>query len=160
MNYSQEIAKKMQDELRQRDRFKEMNSDNFGTTEEKIKFITNCAYTSGGSFGSSTGGYARLWEKFYTPEMDREEFQDLKELHGDFFALVDLCIEYFKNRNWIPCSERLPTTTDDTEYWITIEQEEGYRYCDTSVWRDRWKGFVLHKVIAWMPLPEPWRGKV
>ena len=62
---------------------------------------------------------------------------------------------------WIPCSERLPellygtyavTVIDDGEYIETAA-----RYCEGKWWDD---GFFEHEnkdVIAWMPLPEPYR---
>lgn len=62
---------------------------------------------------------------------------------------------------WIPCSERLPT-------W-------GHSYClityvtdySTDIlidcWDDEGKGWCDHQgcggeVVAWMPLPKPWKG--
>ena len=61
---------------------------------------------------------------------------------------------------WIPCSERLPEynqiciVTDETrrhtyEYGFhdeTYDEESGWTY-------------MGHKIIAWMPLPEPYKGK-
>ena len=64
-------------------------------------------------------------------------------------------------QGWIPCSERLPT-------W-------GHSYClityvtdySTDIlidcWDDEGKGWCDHQgcggeVVAWMPLPEPWKG--
>lgn len=64
---------------------------------------------------------------------------------------------------WIPCSERLPeygtkclvtyALHEHNDCIVTISycyvQKEGF-------WSDRPFG---HKVIAWMPLPEPYKGK-
>lgn len=57
---------------------------------------------------------------------------------------------------WIPCSERMPhiysrylVTTkifDNNVVEINIWDDEEQRWC--------WIG----EVLAWMPLPEPWRG--
>ena len=68
-------------------------------------------------------------------------------------------------QHWIPCSERLPDSSDivivsvcdetgDTRYnysahgWITTDKE--YWIVDDE---------INHYVVAWMPLPEPWRGE-
>lgn len=76
--------------------------------------------------------------------------------------------------HWIPCSERLPE--EYGEYmitWITSASKKrfiGIVECEvTSVWNDN--GFMVEwlfedymkaypdvEVIAWMPLPEPFRG--
>ena len=63
-------------------------------------------------------------------------------------------------QQWIPCSERLPernqicVVTDETrmcayEYGLhdeTYDEETGWTY-------------LGHKIIAWMPLPDPWKGE-
>lgn len=60
---------------------------------------------------------------------------------------------------WIPCSERLPDknqiciVTDDKR---DITYEYGFHpetYDEVNGWT-----YLGHKIIAWMPLPEPWRG--
>lgn len=83
-------------------------------------------------------------------------------------------------RKWIPCSERLPEEHDSifsrfygTEKWrdamfrktsktviITVEHLDGTRQtapCHTidGEWNQSIKG--MGKVLAWMPLPEPWK---
>ena len=84
-------------------------------------------------------------------------------------------------RKWIPCSERLPEEHDSifsrfygTEKWrdamfrktskiviITVEHLDGTRqtapcYTIDGEWNQSIKG--MGRVIAWMPLPEPWGG--
>ena len=83
---------------------------------------------------------------------------------------------------WIPCSERMPEEHDSifskfygTEKWrnamfrkssktviITVEHLDGTRQtapCHTidGEWNQSMKG--MGKVLAWMPLPEPWKGE-
>lgn len=67
-------------------------------------------------------------------------------------------------QHWIPCSERLPIArqsvilstkewTGEGCYWETTEHHviwKGYRW-NATYWDD--------EVIAWMPLPEPWKGE-
>ena len=82
---------------------------------------------------------------------------------------------------WIPCSERLPEERDSifsklygTEKWrdamfrktsdtviCTVQFRDGTRQtcpCHTidGEWNQSMKG--MGKVLAWMPLPEPWGG--
>lgn len=86
-------------------------------------------------------------------------------------------IEFIKARKWIPCSERLPE--EDTEVLISYRYKEGEGDTDhvnidiTSYgticfggreihtlkeWRQPFDYFhANYEVIAWMPLPEPYR---
>jgi len=54
---------------------------------------------------------------------------------------------------WIPVSERLPT--EDNDYIVTYifsgEKEVGKSWFNTKY------GFIYEKVIAWQPLPEPYK---
>lgn len=65
---------------------------------------------------------------------------------------------------WIPCSERLPKVGDivlgtesygSVDTWILEESFAGKLY-----WTDSFeeRAFDLETVIAWMPLPEPYKG--
>lgn len=89
---------------------------------------------------------------------------------------------YIEPQKWIPCSERMPEEHDSifskfygTEKWrdamfrktsktviITVEYRDGTRQtapCHTidGEWNQSMKG--MGKVLAWMPLPEPWKGE-
>lgn len=73
--------------------------------------------------------------------------------------------------NWIPCSERLPEEFVDVLVWFEyfrygeynrLFQTHGISY----TYEGKWSGFVNGtsgwqqlRVIAWMPLPEPWKGE-
>lgn len=57
---------------------------------------------------------------------------------------------------WIPCSERLP---DEVGTYIVTDEDGDvyeYDYCDLTVHVGRWS-FGRRKIIAWMPLPEPFK---
>ena len=84
-------------------------------------------------------------------------------------------VEFVKAQKWIPCEERLPEKRekvlkkdDDLEYDIgywdyrSIYSEDIYgREYDTGADIVAWYGlYFWHKqynVIAWMPLPEPYK---
>lgn len=70
---------------------------------------------------------------------------------------------------WIPCSERLPKK-EERSYWICLD---GGGQCQCRWTNDmygfgsneysKWGWHIMDKpqyskVVAWMPLPEPWKG--
>ena len=62
-------------------------------------------------------------------------------------------------QEWIPCSERLPARQG---YYICT-CKDGSRVLKTTTikWSNGWQlsgTRAYWKVIAWMPLPEPWEG--
>lgn len=69
-------------------------------------------------------------------------------------------------QRWIPCNERLPE--EDGQYLITVKyvHVDGYDdiYAEHGEWTDgKWDMFCfghcgrVENIIAWMPLPEPWK---
>lgn len=84
-----------------------------------------------------------------------------------------------KENGWISVSERLPE--DEKEYLVTLEKVYGtpeklygianyLKFGDTGYWNERKYGYLewdkysdghggtkMYKVIAWMPLPEPYK---
>jgi hypothetical protein len=63
-------------------------------------------------------------------------------------------------QRWIPCKERLP---EAGEYYFVTVQHFGwncteYRDIDIAKYEvDGWRS--CHNVLAWCPLPEPWKGE-
>lgn len=79
-------------------------------------------------------------------------------------------------QRWIPCSERLPDekdvgilkkigTSKRSEYVLATVEVKGERMTVTACTYDGewdWKmkyAFPDYKIIAWMPLPEPYKGE-
>ena len=62
---------------------------------------------------------------------------------------------------WIPVSERLPEEND--RYFVTARHKGlGVITTDVLRWRGErwgWEEQSICTVLAWMPLPEPWRGE-
>lgn len=68
-------------------------------------------------------------------------------------------------QEWIPCSERLPrpyteVLVCDECGWVSLGS---YRPCDVTEKDSGWSTLTSIKlptdeVLAWMPLPEPWKG--
>lgn len=84
---------------------------------------------------------------------------------GDKYSHTDNCEHYeeYKERpHWIPCSERLPeenkTVIASTKRGVFPEamytKEDGWAWAFESG-ADYWE--ELDGVIAWMPLPEPYK---
>lgn len=56
---------------------------------------------------------------------------------------------------WIPCSERVP---DEDGYYLVTNSKWGAPWREITLWMtDGWSSD--NKPIAWMPLPEPWKGE-
>ena len=97
----------------------------------------------------------------------------------EWYAL-DKAIEALEQIKWIPCSERLPEerewlgtkkfgTTISDEVYVTFENQKGERFAKhLSFQNGKLSDFdqrtidVFYKgskPIAWMPLPEPYKGE-
>ena len=59
--------------------------------------------------------------------------------------------------SWIPCSEQLPE--EGLPVVITAQDADG-RFVDISIRSDvnYWSGFGRINVLAWMPIPEAYKG--
>jgi len=60
-------------------------------------------------------------------------------------------------KEWIPCSERLPK--EEGLYLVSVKNEHDRRYSKTCWFHgdDNW--FARQDVVAWMPLPEPYKAE-
>lgn len=56
---------------------------------------------------------------------------------------------------WIPCSERLPSEWEHVLVYTDITYKSPFEIA--WIVKGRWAS-TTSKVLAWMPLPEPWKG--
>ena len=69
-------------------------------------------------------------------------------------------LEALTSDGWVPCSERLP---EENEIVLTTINcgDEGrdimFASCCENVWQDAYANNL--GVLAWRPLPEPWKGE-
>lgn len=82
---------------------------------------------------------------------------------------IDLIIECIEEQEqigeWIPCSEQMPpepnanNTFDKKPVYLVSVNGEDYPY--RALWNGRYfmDGFLILEAVAWMPLPEPYKGE-
>ena len=80
---------------------------------------------------------------------------------------IDMAIEALSAdavQGWIPCSERLPSKSGDYLCTIPLDADETYtevltfhkgRFYEDD---DEWGATYHDDVLAWMPLPKPYKG--
>lgn len=95
----------------------------------------------------------------------------LNEIGCQFGQKMDEVKDKLEALQWIPCSERLPDDGENVLVWF-----EYFRYGDYNrlfqttgisyVFDGEWSGFVNGssgwsklRIIAWLPLPEPYKGE-
>ena len=67
---------------------------------------------------------------------------------------VQLAFEALSEPHWIPVTERLPRKRDHKDDMVLVCNENGsirFNTCINGTW-------VYGNPIAWMPLPEPYKG--
>ena len=114
--------------------------------------------------------YKELYEKA-AAMLDRGEIT-----LGDFNKMVKpLDVEIHHELHWIPCSEGLPKekdagilkklgTSKRSEYVLATVEVKGERMTVTACTYDgEWDwnmkyAFPDYKIVAWIPLPEPYKG--
>lgn len=108
---------------------------------------------------------------------------DSADIYEDYVKSMKIVKEALEKQQWIPCSEGMPEEHDTifaklkgTDKWnrfmfektsndvnVTIEYSTGERKTEVLHTKDgKWsqpKRKDVSKVIAWMPLPEPYKEK-
>ena len=92
------------------------------------------------------------------------------EIYDDEFDITIHCtsqedhdevLKILRSANWIPCSERLPKPSEHTDNMVLVCMSDG-KVRFGACWYNRgicegWVGDL--PVVAWRPLPEPWKGE-
>ena len=88
-----------------------------------------------------------------------------------FMDWLNYCLDAEIEPQWIPCSERLPENNKPCLCWVestTIASGETFIIgsCSNGFWFLQTYEIGTHsfpvkdyKVVAWMPLPEPYKGE-
>lgn len=99
----------------------------------------------------------------------RYKLGEIWELNRDeIYKVIDKQPTIESEPHWIPCSERLPEEEDyrecmeclDGAVWYYTSRKTmglGYYYYSTKQWSTICDMKPDGKVIAWMPLPEPYK---
>ena len=80
----------------------------------------------------------------------------------DVIEAFDRTIEAIKGREWFTCSKRLPN--DSRQVLVTVLWHKPYGNLEVTLgeyWGEPegWGDWKDGEVIAWMPLPEPYKEK-
>ena len=106
--------------------------------------------------------------------MTREEAMDLLDTligmvedsrNSDYDTAFKMGIKALEQEpRWIPVSERLPE--ENGQYLVTVKNLTGYEQLSNNVFECEFfekdwifKGWKDNKVIAWMPLPKPYKAE-
>ena len=83
-----------------------------------------------------------------------EEVDDYYEVMNEFVKAYDMATKALEQR-WIPVSERLPKIGE--QVMVTLQHEFEEETVETTTYSKY--GFYIQPVIAWMPLPEPYKAE-
>jgi len=93
---------------------------------------------------------------------DRERLIDARGADYSGVEALDMAIKAFEQTRWIPVSEKVPE--DGEEVLCFLDSEEMAVLFRRNDWgQDEWVdgGFATgsYDVVAWMPLPKPYKGR-
>lgn len=107
-------------------------------------------------------GYAVEMDELHITISDTKEIRRMQQYLSSEKKLVKHGQMY--GREWIPCSERLPKKPEiygDSDCYIVqtrLVEQPFIGYWDGREWTDE-EVDAVDEVIAWMPLPEPYKGE-
>jgi len=83
--------------------------------------------------------------------------------YNDFIGIANYFMNQIKEMptvtpepHWIPVTERLPE--EDGTYIVCLEDGSVFEYGYITNWYDDAWEYCKKDIVAWMPLPEPWKG--
>lgn len=86
--------------------------------------------------------------------------RESKRIFDEFMQARDIAIKALEEPHWIPCSSRLPD--DGTEVFVYLFNNPKSPYIawieDNRWYTEEFEVDKEHEPLAWMPLPEAWRG--
>ncbi len=93
-------------------------------------------------------GAKRLHNLFSSPFYNRDRVEMIEAYFNDIPSAD----------RWIPCSERLPK--ENTEVLMSLEWGVDIGEYRNGEWHSEWiNHYDDGNVLAWMPLPKPWKGE-
>ena len=109
---------------------------------------------------------SRAWLLNELEEMNVANFYELNEHSNEMYGQMKRMIKAApsvtvesKQGEWIPCEERLP---EENGYYLTFMDCGS---CEVLHWYNGWNCYpcaseneIEDDVLAWMPLPKPWKG--
>ena len=119
------------------------------------------------------GSYTYHYENKYWDMFDCIDLPRAKHWDGHTEADAETRLMSLKPEpHWIPVTERLPETDDEVLTTYIVNGNRRKRYVETSryyydgysgYWSSPWYEYRIAgtriEVIAWMPMPEPYRGE-
>ena len=102
-------------------------------------------------------------EAIKEPEILKQDYWD----DDDTMTALDMAIEVL-NQSWIPVSEKLPEANRAVLTYIDTGATKTYCLANWNDVREAWEEWIgydliekdkYYKVIAWMPLPEPYKAE-
>ena len=116
-------------------------------------------------------------------DIGKAEHSDLWHYEQALTEIKDMLKSAQPEQKWIPCSERLPEHSYTKKFWIAVRTDNNRIKTLIGTWKswcgkekaydafDCWQDKLINgaiyrvsqpipkeKVIAWMPLPEPYKG--
>lgn len=117
--------------------------------------------------------FTKIVKPFVQKRLLEENFegmgeQDKAEFGRDFDEILSLAIKGLEISTWIPVTERLPQ--ESRMFLVTLVDKEDDYVCIDVVWYAHPNDYSIEfgewrevptgeKVIAWMQLPEPYKGE-
>lgn len=98
-----------------------------------------------------------VWGDDNNPSEDGMVFEAQSHIDRD----IRLIPSADRPQRWIPCSERLPKEYEVLCFDIYKNCIVGHPFAEDSAstgFCAESEGVFLYECIAWMPLPEPWKG--